>query len=118
MSRAPQGPSAIEILQTIEDKGFRLTLEERGTAQKWVTGRNLFLGLLDPHGMTVRDAYGRVSVEIPLAVRDMLLWMADDGTELVALDQALANTIRLGRIRRNSALYNALLMLAPLARVQ
>lgn len=109
-------PSALEILQSLERAGFALTLEARGTAQKWITGKNLFMGLTDPKGLCVRDAYGMVAIEVPLRAGACLVWVGADGEQLASLSQALRATILSGKVRRNSHFYGALSLLAPLAR--
>jgi hypothetical protein len=109
-------PSALDLLNTIEGKGCALTLEARGTAQKWVTGQNLFMGLQDRCGLTIRNAYGPISIEMPLHVRNKLDWQAEDGTQVTGLPQALIITVKRGLVRRGSHIYNALSTLALLAR--
>ena len=115
---APAPPSAIELLDAIENKGFALTLEARGTAQKWVTGRNLFMGVTCPNGLTLRDAYGTVAVEIPLRAGYKLDWTTDEGGPAATLAQALRTTVKRGSVRRNSTLYQAIRVLAELVQRQ
>lgn len=112
---ANQGPSAVEMLDAIEGKGFALTLEARGTSQKWITGKNLFMGIENRHGIAVRNAYGPVALEIPLRLGDKLNWTALDGSQVDSLSQALRNTVKRGLVRRGSHFYNAICMVAPLA---
>src|ERR1043166_6113554 len=95
-----ESPTAIEILDAIERKGFALTLEVRGTSQKWVTGKNLFMGMNDPHGLRVRDACGPLSIEMPLRVGGVLSWEGEAGERLDNHTQALRHTIKAGKVRR------------------
>jgi hypothetical protein len=109
-------PSAKEILDAIEGKGYALTLELRGTAHKWVSGKNLFMGITDSNGMRVRDAYGPVAVEMSLRVGSNLNWTAESGAQVSDHTQALRNTVQRGSVRRSSTIYNAMRILAQLAR--
>jgi hypothetical protein len=38
------------MLEQIESCGYSVTLEMRGTAHKWVTGKNLFIGACERGG--------------------------------------------------------------------
>lgn len=108
--------SALELLNTIESKGFALTLEEKGTAQKWVTGKNLFMGLVDPNGLLVRNAYGPVAMEMPLRVSSRLNWQTDTGSIAANASEALRNTVKHGLVRRSSHLHSAMLALSSLCK--
>jgi len=116
MPETKDRPSALAILETIEARGYSLTLELRGTAQKWVTGRNLFMGICAPSGLHVRNAYGPISIEMPLRVAADLNWHGASGEQLADHAQALRNTIRSGKVRRNSHIYRALVCVAQWAR--
>ncbi len=115
MKPEPQ-PSAIDLLDAIEARGFALTLELRCTAKKWASGQNLFLGLLGANGLPVRNAYGAIEIEMPRRVGDRLAWAADDGQRATTLSQALRITLRRGLVRRGSHIHNALQALTPFAR--
>lgn len=108
-------PTAVELLESVEREGFSLTLELRGTSRKWITGKNLFMGVVDRYGVSVRDAYGPVVMEIPLRVGQCLVWVDAHGERLSSLTKALRNTIVSGRVRRNSHLYGAMSVLVPIA---
>lgn len=113
MSEAKE-PSSAEILDAIEGKGYALTLEARRTAQKWVTGKNLFMGIVGPDGTAVRNAYGEVALEVPLRVGQKLNWYSEDGRQVANLSQALRNTVKRGLVRRGSHLHSAMGVLALL----
>lgn len=109
-------PSALAILECVEAKGYSLTLERLPTKQKWITGKNLFMGICAPGGLTVRDAYGAFLIEMPLRVGDGLDWVDETGAHVPDYTQALKNTIKRGKVRRGSILYNTLASIAQMAR--
>ena len=109
-------PSTKELLSAIESKGFRLTLELRGTAQKWVTGKNYFMGLTGPNGLAVSNAYGPIEFECPRAIDKQLVWVTEGNGNVASASEALVLAIRGGRIRRYSIVYNAVAVLVGFAR--
>jgi hypothetical protein len=94
--------------------GYEVTLEVRGTAQKWVTGKNLFLGARERGGLALRDSYGLVAVEVDLQAGRCLVWQGAAGEQASTHGQALRNTIMAGKVRRNSAMYGGLKLVAQL----
>lgn len=109
-------PSALEILVSVETKGYSLTLERLPTSKKWITGKNLFMGICAPDGLTVRDAYGVFLVEMPLHVGDGLDWVDETGAHVSDYSQALKNTIKRGKVRRSSIIYNTMLFVSQFAK--
>lgn len=110
----PQPPTAQDLLHQVESNGYEVTLELRGTAQKWVTGKNLFIGACERGGLTLRDAYGPVSLELDLQAGRCLRWQSEDGEQATTHGQALRNAIMAGKVRRNSAMYRGLQLVARL----
>jgi len=102
------------MLEQIESGGYSVTLEMRGTAHKWVTGKNLFIGACERGGLTLRDSYGPVAVEVDLKASACLLWQTEDGEQARTHGQALRNAIMAGKVRRNSAMYRGLHLVAQL----
>lgn len=109
-------PTALELMADIEAKGYALTLDARTTAQKWVTGRNLFMGITGPGGVSVRNAYGPIAIELPLRAGHALDWTAADGGYVASYSEALRDTVKRGAIRRSSTFYQAMRVLAQLAK--
>lgn len=107
-------PTALALLQQVESLGYSVSLELGGTAHKWVTGKNLFVGACAPGGLTLRDSYGPVRIEVDLRAAGCLLWQSQGGEQARTHSEALRNTIMAGKVRRNSALYRALALLARL----
>lgn len=113
-SSSPVLPSAQDLLHLVESVGYEVTLEVRGTAQKWVTGKNLFLGACERGGLTLRDGYGPVAVEVDLQAGRCLLWQSPAGEQARTHGQALRNAIMAGKVRRNSAMYRGLALVGQL----
>ena len=110
----PQSPSAHALLAQVQALGYSVTLELRGTTQKWVNGKNLFIGACTPGGLDLRDAYGPVPLEIDLQAGRCLRWQSETGEQAQTHSQALRNAIMAGKVRRNSALYWGLHAIAQL----
>lgn len=105
-------PSALELLTAIESKGFTLTLDVRTTPQKWITGKNLFMGITGENGVPVRGAYGPIVLEMPLRVAAKLKWELGDGSQTSSHLEAFRNTVKSGLVRRSSHLHRAMLTLS------
>lgn len=110
----PQSPTAQALLHRVETLGFEFTLAVGGTAKKWVTGKNLFIGACERGGLALRDAYGQVAVEVDLQAGRCLLWQSEGGEQASTHGQALRNAIVAGKVRRNSAMYAGLHLVTQL----
>ncbi|WP_342133630.1 hypothetical protein [Hydrogenophaga sp. OTU3427] len=112
LQQAPELPTAQALLQQVQAHGYVVTLELRGTAQKWVSGKNLFMGARESGGLTLCDLYGPVAVELDLQAGRCLRWQSEAGERAANHSQALCNAILAGKVRRNSAVYLALQTIA------